>query len=163
MLTPRVLLATLATLALTTAQQCITPDTPPTSNQSTLASSSTTTVLVTSPDSDASTHRLAQSLATDIRTVVQGSTVKVLNATSLSSLGSKPSDQTWVVLGALDGSALMNEAVNATGVDVGSTRGQWEAWTIGKGMVQGSEVIVVAGADRVSLLSIHLSTETNIV
>lgn len=149
MLTPRILLAALTALALTTAQQCITPA-PPTDTQILLASSESTTVLVTDPASDVSTHRLAQSFANDIRAVVPGATVKLLNATTLASLGAKPAGENWVVLGALDGSALVGEAVNATGMDVTGTRGQWEAWTVGKGSVAGSEVVVVAGADRVS-------------
>ena len=150
MLTPRILLAALTALALTSAQQCITPSPPTPDAPTLLASSESTTVIVTDPGSDASTHRLAQSFATDIRAVVPGATVKLLNATSLASLGAKPAGENWVVLGALDGSPLVNEAVNATGIDVAGTRGEWEAWTVGKGVVAGSQVVVVAGADRVS-------------
>ena len=74
MLTPRILLAALTALALTSAQQCITPSPPTPDAPTLLASSESTTVIVTDPGSDASTHRLAQSFATDIRAVVPGAT-----------------------------------------------------------------------------------------
>lgn len=151
MIAPRALLAAFAALAFASANntptdQCITTD----SSGVLLASANHRTVLVTSPTSPSSTHRLAASLAGDIRKTVPSSTVDILNSTSLSSLGAKPDGETWIVLGSLDESQLVNEAVNATGIDVSATRGQWEAWTIGKGMAGSSEVVVVAGADRVS-------------
>jgi hypothetical protein len=149
---PRALLAAFTALALASANNtptdtCITSD----GSGLLLAAGNHRTVLVTSPTSLSSTHRLALSLASDIRKTVPSSTVDVLNSTSLSSLGAKPEGETWILLGALDESPLVNEAVNATGIDVSNTRGQWEAWTIGKGVAGGSEVVVVAGADRVSL------------
>lgn len=153
MIAPRALLGAFTALALvgannTVTDVCITTD----ASGLVLAAGNHRTVLVTSPTSPSSTHRLAASLAGDIRKTVPSSTVDVLNSTSLSSLGAKPSGETWIVLGALDESPLVNEAVNATGIDVSGTRGQWEAWTIGKGVAGNSEVVVVAGADRVSPL-----------
>ncbi|KAJ9091801.1 hypothetical protein QFC21_007104 [Naganishia friedmannii] len=116
-----------------------------------LAGNGTSTVLVTSPSSPFAVHRLASSFAGDIRAAIPSAEVSVRNVSSLndlSSQGNNNNGETWIFLGALDSDPLLNAVVNATSIDVSSTRGQWEAWTVDTASWEGREVAVIAGADR---------------
>ncbi|KAJ9092587.1 hypothetical protein QFC19_008695 [Naganishia cerealis] len=85
----------------------------------------------------------------DIRAAIPSSQVSIRNVSSLADLSSNGSNgETWIFLGALDSDPLLNAVVNATSLDVSATRGQWEAWTVNTATWQGSQVAVIAGADR---------------
>lgn len=112
-------------------------------------------VLVTDPASPATIHRLAASFAKDIQAVVPSSSGTIINASSISSLDwSNSASQSWVFIGGIDSSALLNEVANATSTDMSSLRGQWEAYSVSTPTLavgqQSKQVIMIAGSDRVS-------------
>lgn len=119
-----------------------------------LISNGMKTVIYTDAEAVSSVHRAAQSFAGDLRNIVQGANVEVMNATDLSQLSSSATSATgenWVFYGTLDKGDLINSVVNETSVDVTATRGQWESYTIQQGQLGGKAVGVMAGADRVSM------------
>jgi hypothetical protein len=119
-----------------------------------LISNGMKTVIYTDAEAVSSVHRAARSFAGDLRNVVHGANVEVMNATDLSQLSSSANSATgenWVFYGTLDKGDLINSVVNETSVDVTATRGQWESYTIQQGQLGGKPVGVMAGADRVSV------------
>lgn len=121
-----------------------------------LASSNIQTILVTDPASPPAIHHLARSFCKDIQAVTQSSSVTIQNTSSLSDLEwSNAQGQAWVFIGGLDGSGIVNEVVNATGLEgeMSGMRGQWEAYSVVTPTLSGSngqtkDVVLIAGSDK---------------
>jgi hypothetical protein len=119
-----------------------------------LVSTDSPTIVYTDPSSPGAVHHAAASFAQDLGKVVSGSNVQVKNASSLAEVGSANDGTVVVFFGGLDSSSLINQAINATGVNFSGTRDQWEAWSIQTGSLGNGaqDVVIMAGADRVSLI-----------